>query len=103
MPLEKAKIAFIDTRKPVWGVSPEPIRGKLKPALDSTGLPYFIWSTLQGNVTAKQLGALQYVVWNSGGSLSAKDVGILGGYFNRSAMDGQCAFCISQIDTLDGG
>ena len=82
MPLEKAKIAFIDTRKPVWGISPEPIRGKLKPALDSTGLPYFIWSTLQGNVTAKQLGAFQYVVWNSGGSLSAKDVGILGGYMD---------------------
>lgn len=82
MPLEKAKLAFIDTRKPVWGMSPEPIRGKLKPALDSTGLPYFIWSTLQGNVTAKQLGAFQYVVWNSGGSLSAKDVGILGGYMD---------------------
>ena len=75
-----ALVAFIDDRRPLFGFVPQPIKSLIKPALDSTKMPYFIWQTTQGKVTSTQLEKFPYMIWNSGGALSEKETRILKGY-----------------------
>ncbi len=80
--LTPADIAFIDDRKSIFGIPPEPIQGRMRRALDEIEMPYFIWSTRDGRVTASQLSRFPYVVWNLGGSPSEKIVKVLSGYMD---------------------
>ncbi|MEZ4812927.1 MAG: S8 family serine peptidase [Caldisericia bacterium] len=80
--LTTAKIAFIDDRKSVFGTPPEPIQGKMRRSLDSTELPYFIWTTRDGRVTASQLSRFEYVIWNLDGSPTDKIIKVLRGYMD---------------------
>lgn len=80
--LEPAKLGFIDGRRSYFGMKPVPIRGKLKPALDSTGLPWFYWSLSSGKVTANQLSRFPYLIWNAGGTLDTKEISILSQYLD---------------------
>ncbi|NTU60759.1 MAG: hypothetical protein HGA95_00260, partial [Caldiserica bacterium] len=80
--LEPAQIGFIDGRRSYFGMKPVPIRGKLKPALDATGLPWFYWSLSSGKVTANQLSRFPYLIWNAGGTLDTKEISTLGQYLD---------------------
>jgi len=81
--LTLAELAFIDDRQSIFGIPPEPIQGRIKPALESSNLPYFIWTTRDGRVTASQLLRFPYVIWNLGGSPSEKIIKVLKGYMDR--------------------
>lgn len=80
--LEPATLGFIDARRTYFGTRPIPIRGKLKPALDSTGMPWFYWSLSSGKVTSNQLSRFPYLVWNAGGTLDPKEISILSDYLD---------------------
>lgn len=80
--LNPAKLGFIDGRRSFFGMKPVPIRGKLKPSLDATGLPWFYWSLASGKVTANQLSRFPYLVWNAGGTLDTKEISILSQYLD---------------------
>ena len=80
--LEPAKLGFIDGRRSYFGSQPVPIKGKLKPALDASGLPWFYWSLASGKVTANQLSRFPYLVWNSGSTLDTKEIDILSQYLD---------------------
>lgn len=80
--LDPAKLGFIDGRRSYFGMKPVPIRGKLKPSLDATGLPWFYWSLSSGKVTANQLSRFPYLIWNAGGTLDTKEISILSQYLD---------------------
>lgn len=81
--LQEAQIAFIDDRKAVFGISPSPIKARLRRAFDRLNIPYFIWSTISGRVSATQLQKYKTLFWLSGGALSAKETGILAPYMDN--------------------
>lgn len=80
--LEPAKLGFIDARRSYFGTRPIPIRGKLKPALDATGMSWFYWSLSSGKVTSNQLSRFPYLIWNAGGTLDPKEISILSDYLD---------------------
>lgn len=80
--LQEAQIAFIDDRKAIFGISPNPIKARIRRAFDKLTAPYFIWSTMDGKVSSTQLQRYRTLFWLSGGALSAKETGILAPYMD---------------------